>query len=122
MVPASEVPVWETHFEREPWGFNALDKLFSKNAMHIAQSNGAKSELTVQDLMFSDRFDSLQLNENEIAALSEQERNFYLRKRLLKRFKDLELSQDEFDELCEADQNDYAKRHVEQLKKVLGNG
>lgn len=119
IVPAYELPIWQTHFEREPWGFNALDQLFSKNALHLG---GFKEGISVQDLMFTDRFENLQLSEDEIAALSEQERNYYERKRFSKRFSDLDLSEDEFNQLSESEQKDYSKRLVAKMKLVLSNG
>jgi hypothetical protein len=122
-VPASELPIWQTHFEREPWGFNALDQLFSKNALHVAGAiGGIKEGVKVQDLMFSDRFENLQLDDDEVASLGEQERNYYLQKRLLKNFRELQLSQNEFDQLSDSEKRDYTKRHVAQMKKVLSNG
>lgn len=123
MVPAGELPIWQVEFEREPWGFNALDQLLSKNALHVASAvGGVKEGVTVQDLMFTDRFETLQLTDDEIAALSEQERRYYRQKKLLKNFRELQLSPEEFAELSEAEQQDYTKRHVAQLKKVLSNG
>lgn len=100
-----------------------MDQLLSKNALHVGQAVGGwKEGVSVQDLMFADRFENLQLEDNEIAALSEQERNYYQRKRFVKRFRDLELSPDEFNQLSTADQNDYSQRHFAQLKRVLSNG
>jgi hypothetical protein len=120
LVPASELPIWEAHFAREPWGFNATDQLLSKTALQIARATGSVKEgVTVQDLMVSDAYDSLQLNDQQIEELSEQEREYYLRRRLSQRFRDLDLTAEDFELLSKEDQLDYTRRHIAQVKKVF---
>lgn len=121
LVPAGELPIWEAHFEREPWGFHATDQLLSKAALHIAQATGSVKEgVTVQDFMYSDAFDALKLTDPEIEKLSEAERANYLHRRLIKRFNELSLTQEDFEKLNDNDQRNYAERHAAQIKKVFG--
>lgn len=83
IVPASEVPLWDEYFSKEPWGFVAQDMISSKSTMHICASNSSlKPGVNYTDFMFSDRFDSLDLSQEEFEALSEKERAIYADKQV----------------------------------------
>lgn len=85
LVPASELPLWRVHFEQEPWGFRAMDRLASKTALQITAALGRIRPGTgVADLMFQDRFTSGDLTEAEFEELSPEEQNVYLERQIRK--------------------------------------
>jgi hypothetical protein len=78
MVPASELPLWRAHFAKEPWGFEADDMLASKSAMQICGAIGKlKPGVGHKNFMFSDRFETCDLTQEEFESLSKEEQNMY---------------------------------------------
>lgn len=83
IVPAAEMPLWRAYYAQEPWGFRAQDMLQSKSAMQIAQSSGRlRPGVSVKDFMFKDKFESMELSDGEYEALSKEEKNLYLDKKI----------------------------------------
>lgn len=83
IVPAAEMPIWRTHYAQEPWGFRAQDMLQSKGTMQIAQASGRlRPGVTFKDFMFKDRFESMELSDDEYELLSKEEKNLYLDKKI----------------------------------------
>lgn len=78
-MPASELPVWRAHFAQEPWGFRAMDMLASKTAMQISSSFAKlKPGASFRDFMFTDKFESCDLSQEEFNALSKEEQDIYI--------------------------------------------
>lgn len=83
LVPAGEMPLWRAYYAQEPWGFRASDMLQSKTAMQIAQASGRlKPGVGFADFMFKDRFESMELSDDEYQALSKEEKNLYLDRKI----------------------------------------
>lgn len=81
MLPASEVQLWSEFYNLEPWGFRADDMLASKIAMQVCSGlSKLKPNVTYRDFMFSDRFESMDLTDQELEQLSQEERDLYINK------------------------------------------
>lgn len=75
LLPASELPIWQAHFNDEPWGFDAADYLQAKHAIHTSQT--LKSGTRVRDLMEQDPYADLSLNQEQFEQLDEDEKLLY---------------------------------------------
>jgi hypothetical protein len=83
LVPASEMPIWQAHFNAEPWGFEAQDMLASKSAFQIIQASAQlKSGTDFTDFMFRDRFETGDLDAEEFESLSEEEKTLYVNRQV----------------------------------------
>jgi len=83
IVPACEVPLWAEYFHLEPWGFTGQDMIASKTAMYVCGSMAKlKPGVSHKDFMFTSRFESLDLTNDEFDALSQQERDIYVNKQI----------------------------------------
>jgi hypothetical protein len=115
MVPAAEIPIWETHFAREPWGYGAMDQLLSKTALQI--NRDSKSHYS--DYMFTDAFDALTLTSDQFDRLSDVEKRDYKHRQFIRNYQNLELNGEEFEKLSQPEKNEYLNRKADLIKRVL---
>lgn len=71
--------MWAAFYQSEPWGFRAQDMLVSKTSMQICSGlTKLKPGASHHDFMFKDRFESLDLTQQEFNALDDDEQSEYL--------------------------------------------
>lgn len=83
-MPASELPLWQAHYNDEPWGFDAEDYLHSKNAFFT--STTLKQGTSIKDLVEDDPYENLSLTPEQFEKLDHEEKTLYS-KRLVARAK-----------------------------------
>lgn len=83
IVPAWEIPYWREHYAQEPWGFKGMDMIASKTAIQVASAmTKLKPGTGLKDFMFSSRFESGNLSNEEFDQLSPEEQSHYVQRQV----------------------------------------